>query len=212
MQNRSSYCSNCGAPMEQDRFSLVCKYCGSVFTGNSSKTSKQEQTDVGKPRKHYDYIVTNEERISQSGFVELKKEGKRYLITSTPFYSNDGFLKQIPSPYWQLQFQCDGRTERILIGVSGKRPASRMEIKIGDGKNVLALQKAHISEEYTWFILSEEQLLSICTTQKIDLSTDIPIPSEAQFNELPIFASRLYNIAFNRMKFMYSTHTKLITD
>lgn len=65
---------------------------------------------------------------------------------------------------------------------------------------------------YSWFSLSMEQLLAICTTQSFDLTTDLPLPSNAQFNELPIFASRFYNIAFNRMKFMYSVHVNLITD
>ncbi len=206
------FCPNCGAPLEQDRFSSVCRYCGRILAGDSHKDTKQEQTNTSNPRKHYDYIVNNEERISQSGFVELKKEGKRYRLTSTPFYANDGFLKQIPLPYWQLQFQCDGQTERILIGICGKHPATRMAIKVGDDNDILSLQMLHYADGYTWFKISEAQLLAICTAQKIDLSTDLTLPANAQFNELPIFAARFYNTVFNRMKFMYSIHVNLISD
>lgn len=212
MPHNNSYCPNCGAPMEQDRFSSVCRYCGTVLAGKSTASVPQEHTDTGNPRRHYDYIATNEERIVQYRFVELQKEGKRYIITSKSFYANDGFLKHIPSLHWRLQFQCDGRTEQVLIGVSGKRPATRMSIKIGDNADVLTLRMLNYANGYTWFKLSEAQLLAICTTQTIDLSTDLPLPTNAQFNELPIFAARFYNTVFNRMKFMYSTHVNLISD
>ena len=81
-----------------------------------------------------------------------------------------------------------------------------------DDDQVLSLQPVEDSNGYTWFGLTEAQLLSICTTKAIDLSSDLPIPTNAQFNELPIFASRFYNIVFNRMKFMYTKHVQLITD
>ncbi len=100
----------------------------------------------------------------------------------------------------------------MLIGIAGKRPASRMAIQLGEDKDVISFHGAQFEDGYSWFFLSEEQLLAICTTQTIDLTTDLPLPANAQFNELPIFASRFYNVTFNRMKFMYSIHVNLITD
>lgn len=208
----SSVCPNCGAPMVQDRFSSVCRYCGTILAGDSHKDTKQEQAGIGNPRKHYDYIATNEGRISQCQYVELQKSGKRFVIISTPFYANDGFLKQIPSLHWRFRFQCDGQTERIIIGICGKRPATRMAIKVGDDNDILSLQMHLFADGYTWFKVSEAQLLTICAAQKIDLSTDLTLPANAQFNELPIFAARFYNTVFNRMKFMYSVHVNLISD
>lgn len=196
--------------MKQDRFSSVCQYCGTILAGGAHKNTKQ--ADTGDARKHYDYISTNETRIAQCQFVKIRKEGKRYIITSTPFYANDGFLKQISSLHWRLQFKSDGGTVQVLLGVFGKRPATRMAIKVGNDNDVLTMQFVHYANEYTWFKLSKDQLLSICTAQTIDLSSDLPIPSNAQFNELPIFAARFYNTVFNRMKFMYSTHVNLISD
>ena len=207
-----SVCPNCGAPMEQDRFSSVCRYCGTIFAGKSTASVPQEHTNTGNPRRHYDYITANEERIDQYRFVGLQKEGKRYVITSTPYYANDGFLKQIPSLHWRLQFQCDGNTEKILLAIFGKRPATRMAIKVGNDNDVLTMQSVLYANGYTWFKLYENQLLSICTAQTIDMSSDLPIPPNAHFNELPIFAARFYNAVFNRMKFMYSTHVNLISD
>ena len=205
-------CPNCGAPLVQDKFTSVCRYCGSVFTAECSEATSKDSAVKNNARKHNDYIIANEARISESPFVELRKEGKRYQITSTPFYANDGFLHHIPTPNWRLRFQCNTRSEKIFLGIAGKRPASRMAIQFGEDKNVISFHGLQFEDSYSWFPLSEEQLLAICTTQSIDLTTDLPLPANAQFNELPIFASRFYNIAFNRMKFMYSIHVNLITD
>lgn len=207
-----SFCPNCGAPMEQERFSLVCRYCGTAVTTDEPDTKPINHIDTGDSRKHYDYISSNETNISQNQHVALQKDKKRYTITSTPFYANDGFLKPLTSIHWCFQFQCDGKTEKLLIGILGKRPASRMAIKLDEDSGVLALPLLRHIDGYTWFKLSEEQLLSICTAKAIDISTDLQLPKKAQFNELPIFAARFYNAAFNRMKFMYSTFVKLISD
>lgn len=207
-----SICPNCGAPLMQDKFMSVCRYCGSIFTGGCSEATSKDSTVKGNARKHNDYIIANEARIAESPFVELRKEGKRYQITSTPFYANDGFLHFIPTPHWHLRFQCNTRSEKLFIGIAGKRPTSRMAIQLGEDKDIISFHGPQFEDGYSWFPLSEEQLLAICTAQSIDLTTDLPLPANAQFNELPIFASRFYNVTFNRMKFMYSIHVKLIAD
>ena len=212
MKSKMTTCPNCGAPMEQDKFTSVCRYCGSAFTGEGPKIICKESAAKGNARRHNDYIIANEARISESPFVELRKEGKRYQITSTPFYANDGFLHHISTPHWRLHFQCNTRSEKLFIGIAGKRPASRMAIQLGEDKDIISFHGPQFEDGYSWFPISEEQLLAICTTQSIDLTTDLPLPANAQFNELPIFASRFYNITFNRMKFMYSIHVNLITD
>ena len=210
--NSRGFCPNCGAPMEQDRFSTVCMYCGTVLTSKSSKNIQQEYPETDDSRKHYDYITANEERIVLCRFVKLEKKNNWYIITSKPFCANDGFLKQIPSPHWVLQFQCNSQTDKILLGIYGNRPALRMSVMISEGKDIIDLPKVHYANGITWFLISEAQLLAICTSRAIDLSTDLTLPTNAHFNELPIFAARFYNSAFNRMKFMYSTHVNLISD
>ena len=212
MKDEMSICPNCGAPTVQDKFTSVCRYCGAVFTAESMEAAGKEPAIKGNTRKHNDYIVANEARISESPFVELRKEGKRYQLTSTPFYANDGFLHHIPTPHWRLRFQCNTRSEKLFFGIAGKRPASRMAIQLEKGKDIISFHGAQFEDGYSWFPLSEEQLLAICTAQTIDLTTDLPLPANAQFNELPLFASRFYNVTFNRMKFMYSIHVNLITD
>lgn len=211
MNEELKLCPNCGASMERDRFTSVCRYCGAVVAGDAVENTDKESATKNNARKHNDYIVTNEARISESPFVELRKEGKSCQITSRPFYANDGFLHAIPSPHWRVRFQCNTRSEKLFLGIAGKRPASRLAIQLGR-KNIISFHGAQFEDGYSWFPLSEEQLLAICTAQTIDLTTDLPLPPNAQFNELPIFASRFYNIAFNRMKFMYSIHVNLITD
>lgn len=87
-----------------------------------------------------------------------------------------------------------------------------MAIQLGEEKDIITFHGPQFEDGYSLFPLSVEQLLDICTAQSIDLTTDLPIPPNAQFNELPIFAARFYNAVFNRMKFMYSTQVNLITD
>ena len=205
-------CPNCGAPMERDKFTSVCRFCGAVFASESQETTSKGPAVKGSARRHNDYIVANEARISESPFVELRKDGKRYQITSTPFFANDGFLNPIATPHWRIRVQCNTRSEKLFFGIAGKRPASRMAIQLGENKDIISFHGAQFEDGYSWFPLSEEQLLAICTAQNIDLTTDLPLPDNAKFNELPIFASRFYNIIFNRMKFMYSIHVKLIAD
>lgn len=212
MKDEVGSCPNCGAPMEQDKFTSVCRFCGTVFKKKCSEVISKEPAVKGNARKHNDYIIANEARITQSPFVELKKDGKKYCLTSMPFYANDGFLHRIPAPHWRLRFQCNTRSERLLIGIAGKRPASRMAMQLGDDNSIISFHGPQFEEGYSWFPLTEEQLLAICKTQSVDLTTDLPLPENAKFNELPIFASRFYNIIFNRMKFMYSIHVKLIAD
>ena len=205
--------------MEQEKFTSVCRFCGAVYTGECSESIDKEPAAKGNARKHNDYIIANEARISESPFVELRKDGKWHQITSTPFYANDGFLHHISTPHWRLRFQCNTQSEKLFFGIAGKRPASMLAIKMGeaddeedDDVEIITLHGAQFDDGYSWFPLSEEQLLAICTAQTIDLTTDLPLPANAQFNELPIFASRFYNVTFNRMKFMYSINVNLITD
>ena len=49
-----SFCPNCGAPMEQERFSLVCRYCGTAVTTDEPDTKPINHIDTGDSRKHYD--------------------------------------------------------------------------------------------------------------------------------------------------------------
>lgn len=212
MNEELKLCPNCGASMERDRFTSVCRYCGAVVAGDAAENTDKESATKNNARKHNDYIVTNEARISESSFVELRKEGKSCQITSIPFYANDGFLHAIPSPHWRVRFQCNTRSEKLFFGIAGKRPASRMAIQLSEDKDIISFHGPQFEDGYSWFPLSEEQLLAICTAQSIDLTTDLPLPAKAQFNELPIFASRFYNVTFNHMKFMYSIHVKLIAD
>lgn len=210
MDETVEVCPNCGAPIVQNRFLAVCRYCGTALV-NSTPLPTPDKRKGNSSKKRYEYIVANEETITQNPNVVLQKNGAEYVITSTSFYSNDGSLDTISIPHWRLRFQSGVRTEKMMLGICAKRPASRMAIQM-DGDQVLPLQPVGSSDGYTWFDLTIDQLLSICTTKAIDLTSDVLIPANAHFDELPIFASRFYNIAFDRMKFMYSKQVQLITD
>ena len=127
-----------------------------------------------------------------------------------PFYSNDGMLSKIVQPYWQFKYQNNGSTETLLIGITANRPAARMALKIDDDIHQL---KLHSQDSKTaWFALPFYVLLKLCTAREVNISTDIKTDPKALYNELPIFASRFYNAAFDRMKFIYSVNVRMITD
>ena len=71
----------------------------------------------------------------------------------------------------------------------------------------------HNQENKTvWFVLPMDVLLHLCKARDVEISTDVKIDAKAQYNEFPIFASRFYNAAFDKMKFVYSLNVKMITD
>ncbi len=203
-------CPNCGAQLTIGKFQSICEYCGYVAGNDSGGGNTTPSPSPSDTKSHYTYLKNNSETIEASHLVSFKKRYKTYTLESVPFYSNDGMLSKIAQPYWQLKYQNDGSTETLLIGISANRPAARMALKIDDGIHQLKLQSQE--SKTAWFALPFDVLLTLCTAKKVDISTDIKTDPRAQYNELPIFASRFYNAAFDRMKFIYSVNVRMITD
>lgn len=206
-------CPNCGAQLTVGKFQSICEYCGYV-AGNDGDGgdggNKQPPPSTSDIKNHYTYLRNNSETIAASPFVSFKKRYKTYTLESVPFCSNDGMLSKIAQPYWQFKYQNTGSTETLLIGITANRPAARMALKIDNDIHQL---KLHSQESKTaWYVLPFDVLLTLCTAKEVDISTDIRTDPRAQYNELPIFVSRFYNAAFDRMKFIYSVNVRMITD
>lgn len=206
-----SVCPNCGAHLTVGKFQSICEYCGFV-AGNGGKSGNAllPSPSTSDIKSHYIYLQKNSETIATSPFVSFNKRYKTYTLESAPFYSNDGMLSKIEQPHWQFKYQNDGSTETLLIGITANRPAARMALKIDDDIHQL---KLHSQDSKTaWFALPFYVLLKLCTAREVNISTDIKTDPKALYNELPIFASRFYNAAFDRMKFIYSVNVRMITD
>ena len=104
----------------------------------------------------------------------------------------------------------DGENEMLLLGIMGNRPANRMVLQINE--EIVSLPLHSQDSNTSWFRLSIEQLLQICTANNVDLDTDLETDGSSQYYELSTFASRFYNVVFNRLKFLYSVNIRLITD
>ena len=89
-------------------------------------------------------------------------------------------------------------------------PANRMILQLNE--DIVSLPLQNQDSNTSWFRLSIEQLLQICTARNIDIDTDLETDDSTQYYELSTFASRFYNVVFNRMKFLYSVNIRLITD
>lgn len=203
-------CPNCGAQLTVGKFQSICEYCGYVAGNGGDGSNTPPSPSPSDIKSHYTYLRNNAETIAVSPFVSFKKRNKTYTLESMPFYSNDGMLSKISQPYWQFKYQNDGSTETLLIGITTNRPAARMALKVD---NDIQQFKLHSQESKTaWFALPFDVLLTLCTAKKVDISTDIKTDPKALYNELPIFASRFYNAAFDRMKFIYSVNVRMITD
>ena len=79
-------------------------------------------------------------------------------------------------------------------------------------KDIISLPLQDQDSQTSWFQLSIDQLLQFCTAREIDLDTDLETEESIQYYELSTFASRFYNVVFNRLKFLYSVNIRLITD
>lgn len=205
-----SICPNCGALLTIGKFLSTCEYCGYVASNNSDGGNTPPSLSTSDIKSHYTYLLNNAETIAASPFVSFKKRYKTYTLESAPFYSNDGMLSKIAQPYWQFKYQITGNTETLLISITANRPAARMAIKIDN--DIFQLKQHNQESKTAWFALPFDVLLTLCTAREVDISTDIKTDPRALYNELPIFASRFYNAAFDRMKFIYSVNVRMITD
>lgn len=189
----------------QFKLYLECPFCGTIVG-----ISDIEEQAVNTAEFHYKYIQNNGNRIAQSPFVKFSDNNGNYTIVSNFFHADDGNYNKIESPSLQLRYSNNGSTEVITLGVIGKSPIERLVIKIND---LIISPPIYGQEKYTtWVSLSADVLLAICQTRSFDIETNQHVPATARFADFPIFASRFYNAVFDRMKFLYSTQVKLLSD
>lgn len=204
-------CPNCGATLTQNRFVSVCEFCGTVVKGKKRLIVSQDTPQDNEAKQHLAYLHENIEHIEQSTFLgEIKSVQSGYEMTSLPFYGCDKYCRRVTYPSLFLRYNNDGDNEMLLIGITGNRPANRMILQLNE--NIVALPLQNQDSNTSWFRLSIEQLLQICTARNIDMDTDLKTDDFTQYYELSTFASRFYNVVFNRLKFLYSVNIRLITD
>ena len=204
-------CPNCGGTLAHSRFVSVCEFCGTVMEGNLHPIVPQDSPSINMAKHHLDYLHDNIDSIRQSPFLrEIKAHQGSYGITSLPFYGCDKYCRKVTYPSFHFRYENDGENEKLLFGIRGNRPATRMILLLN--KDIISLPLQDQDSQTSWFRLSIEQLLQICTTQEIDMNTDLETEDSIQYHELSAFASRFYNVVFNRLKFLYSVNIQLITD
>lgn len=203
-------CPNCGAKLISSKFLKVCEYCGNILDCGNDGVNRKEKLSLTIIKRHYKYLQNNAKSIGSSHFVSLNNDERTYTIESSPFYSNDGVLSKLIQPYWKLRYQNNGKVESLLFGISANRPASRMALNIDGSIYNLALH--HQEDKTAWFVLPIDTFIALCTSKEVDISTNIKTDKEAQYNELPIFACRFYNVAFDSTRFIYSVNVRMITD
>ena len=200
--NGEQRCPNCGATLTQNRFVSVCEFCGTVVNSGSQSIVPQDTPLGNEVKQHLAYLHDNIEHIKQSPFL-----GE---ISSQLFYGCDKYCCRVTYPSLFLRYTNDGDNEMLLIGIMGNRPANRMILQLNE--DIVSLPLQNQDSTTSWFRLSVEQLLQICTARNIDMDTDLETDEYIQYYELSTFASRFYNVVFNRLKFLYSVNIRLITD
>lgn len=205
-----SICPNCGATLNKGKLTLYCEYCGNVVNVGTKIMKNSTSPSDSIVKKHYTYFQENVDSIATNRYALFKTKGKTYTLESKPFYSNDGKLAKILTLFWQFKYQNDGVVETLLMSVTSNRPALRMTLRID--KDIFNLSLHKQDSKTAWFDLPMEVFCSLCVAKVVDINTDLKTDTNAQYNELPIFASRFYNAAFDKMKFVYSVNVKMITD
>lgn len=204
-------CPNCGATLTQSRFVSVCEFCGTIMDVNAHSIVPQDPLLGNKAKQHLAYLHNNIDGIKQSPFLgKIKTIQGGYEITSLPFYGCDKYCHKIGYPSFLLRYKNDGDNELLLWGITGNRPATRMILSLN--KNIISLPLHDQDRQTSWFQLSIDELLQICTAQEIDLETDLETDGSIEYHEMSAFASRFYNVVFNRLKFLYSVNIHLISD
>lgn len=207
----SIICPNCGATLTQSRFVSVCEFCGTIMDGNAHPIVPQDPPSGNKAKQHLAYLRNNIDSIRQSPFLgKIKTVQSGYGITSLPFYGCNKYCRKMSYPSFLFHYENDGDNEKLLFGITGNRPATRMILLLN--KDIVYLPLQDQDSQTSWFQLSIDQLLQFCSAREIDLDTDLETEESIQYYELSTFASRFYNVVFNRLKFLYSVNIRLITD
>lgn len=204
-------CPNCGATLIRNHFVSVCEFCGTVINCESKPIVPHDEPLDNAAKQHFSYIQNNIDVIQQSPFLsEIKPIQRGYKITSMPFYGCDKNCHRVFSPSMLFRYENDGDNEMLFLAITGNRPANRLILQ--HDNSIISLPLQNQDSSTSWFRLSIKQLLQICTAHNIDLVTDLETDKSIQYYELSTFASRFYNVVFNKMKFIYSVNVRLITD
>lgn len=203
-------CPNCGALLKRCRFVTVCEYCGVVMEDGKPAIAPTTSTK-NEAKEHLAYLRANIEYVKGSPFLgEIINVSGGYRITSPSFYACDPYDRKIDNPTYIFRYENDGSIESVAIGIIGDKLAKKMVMKLDE--EIVVLASIDKTENTTWYRLSIDQLLQICTARDIDIDTGLETTELALYHELATFASRFYNLVFNRLKFHYSINVGLVTD
>lgn len=207
-------CPSCGALLQLRHFMLYCPFCGHVEA--TEGLDDIGQIDNDSVSLCYDYLVHNELFIRRNDIVHLDTSGKTYRILSKrPFSPNNGRWEKMNDLSINLVYTNDSNEDHLLFSVTPLTLRNMLTpyfaVLLNDNYLIQARLIDSVESTY-YFEITIVEFTLICMSSEVDVSTNLIDSPAASFKEFKTFCCRFYNQVFDRTKYSYSLHSRLITD
>lgn len=210
----SKICPNCGANMKCNNFVHICNCCGTKIVDSSYSTNNPQDFDLDDPQRQYDYIQNNKSYISSSRFVSMESDANSYrLFPNSVFFSNDGKYNKVTDFSLSFNFYVFEKISRLHLLVNTNEHCDFPHLSVLlDYEDVISFKFEKWENQIAWFSLSQAELLFLCNSDQIEISSNLWNSSDFHFEEFIHYSRRFYHTCFDKRKFNYSIYINLITD
>lgn len=210
-------CPNCGAAMKEQGLSVVCPFCGTHHDLGNYKRIKQRDVYSWEISERFNYLKNNERTLKSNDFVILLENNTTYRIKSNPsYFANDGEYNRNLDYSFNFEYFNDDDTESLYLIVNIVNTCKNMTDPYLSFLLDYELQISPVFEKWELdayvFAMTLIELKGICDSRDVKIYSNL-MDCEYDFHEEFItYCRRFYNTIFDKRKYLYSLHQKLISD
>lgn len=208
MDAHTIICPNCGSIMNECTIVATCNYCGcSIPIDKSRSHGKNNEKTIGN-RNAWQYVSNNIDYIRERKWVKVEEHGDSYTISSQQIYYPYQGLRLNKDWGWRVSATVSpsGTTIQLFLISHDDRPFF-FAIKC-DKATIMKECQSSISP-YIEFSLDE--FAEICSSKELIIETNV-LTGEYCFADFSIYLQRLFNIVFDKTKYIYSTLQHISID
>lgn len=198
-------CPQCGAGLVKRGYLLYCCYCGF----QSCTTHEEEETDhfslISYWRKNLDYSLA-----STFVNVQIQSTNSAVFESKQPYSPYDSFYRVHKELKMKIRYVSTNRQESFsLIICTNVNSTPFLHFKI-DG-SIYDSPIEGISGGIVAFHLSIKSFVNLCFADEILIKTSLS-DFELIGSDLSVYCKRFYNQVFNKNRFIYALHKKLVCE
>lgn len=214
MGGNKQICPNCGAEMHVQGFTFVCDFCGNSIVPDDVTLLKAPEESPVYIRMRYEYLKQYEQYIQSSKTVSLRTAGDTYSIVSYPaYYANDGNSHKILTFHLFLEYDNNKSEESLFLVVCTSKQVALPQLAILlDREYLITPVLDRVEDDKAFFTIRKKELMWICESDTISISSNLIDTRVGSYKEFIPYCCRFYNYAFDKRKYIYSTHQNLISD